>query len=138
MVKWKDGTPETGSHWEWDVEWGKPIICVDFHHTITTRCGACDGGDIKDFITGVPQEGVTEALKELSKTFRILIFTGSGSFWKGKKLQMIVDWLDKHKIPYDDIRFDKPPAAFIIDDRSVHHRSWSETLKEINKRINMR
>ena len=32
---------KTGSHWDW-MEKGKPILGVDFHHTISTKCG-CQG-----------------------------------------------------------------------------------------------
>lgn len=132
----RDGTPQTGSHWDWDIEgYGKPIITVDFHHTITKRCSACPGEDLGDTkANGEPQEGVVEALTELSKTFKIIIFTGSGNFWDKNQCQTIIDYLKKYGIPFDEIRFDKPPASYMIDDRALHHTSWENTLAEIKRR----
>jgi len=137
--KWyksRDGTPQTRSHWDWDIEnFGKPIIQVDFHHTITERCSACPGETLGDTeANGPPQEGCIEALTELRKTFKIVIVTGSGAFWDESQCQTIIDYLDEHCIPFDEIRFDKIPYAYVIDDRGVHHRSWSETLAEVRNR----
>jgi len=128
-----DGTHETGSHWHWDTKkFGKPILFVDFHHTITKRCSACVGEELNDTnANGVPQDGVQDALTQLRKTFKIEIVTGSGNFWNEAQCQTIVDYLKRYEIPFDEIRFDKPPAAYLIDDRGIHHRSWQQTLKEI-------
>jgi hypothetical protein len=139
MIHCRDGTPETSSHWNWDEEkMGKPILTVDFHHTITDYCPACDS----DFdprqqkvVNGNPQEGVKEALDILKEKFKIVIYTGSGSFWDKNKLQSITQFLDKHEIPYDEINTSKPPAMFIIDDRAIHHTSWSDSIIEIERRL---
>lgn len=133
-----DGTPKTGSHWRHVGVRGKPILAVDFHHVVTTRCSACPGNDLGDVHTnGPPQDGVREALLELCKDFFILIYTGSGNFWSPEKCKSIIDYLEDHKIPYDDVRFDKPPAIFIVDDRAIHHIGWTETLEEIKRRLSM-
>ena len=139
MDKWyrvHDGTLETGSHWDWDIEhFGKPIITVDFHHTITKRCSACEGENLGDTsANGDIQEGVVEALTDLRKTFKIVILTGSGNFWDVEQCKTIINYLEKHGIPYDEILFNKPPAAYMIDDRALHHKSWSQTLEEIRLR----
>ena len=131
-----DGTPQTGGHWDWDTEgFGKPILQVDFHHTITKRCSACPGEDLGDTkANGEPQEGCAEALEELRKTFKIVIVTGSGNFWDASQCQTIIDYLEQYEIPYDEIRFDKVAYAFVVDDRGLHHRSWRQTLDEIRDR----
>lgn len=131
--KSRDGTSETNSHW--DQVKGKPTIAIDLHHTITTRCAACEGEKIWDFVMGEPQKGVNKALNKLrSRGFRILIFTGSGEFWDAQNCSRIIEWLDYNYIPYDEIRFNKPAVAFIVDDRAIHHKSWEKTLKEIEER----
>ena len=61
-----DGTKETGSHWT-IISDEKQIICIDFDHTISTKCMACDDKLDGDGI----QEGANEAIQTLSKTFRI-------------------------------------------------------------------
>lgn len=129
----KDGSSDTMSHWSWKS--GKPIISVDFHHTITTTCEACEHFDGKYHL----QKGVKEALAELSKHFRIIIFTGNpdGNEWiknvdaYKKKMR---NFLDSNGMLYP-IHFVKVPSIFIIDDRAIHHRSWLETLEEIHRRV---
>lgn len=139
MISIKDGTANTHSHWDWDINLrGKPVITVDFHHTITTECPNCYGTDdktINRIENGVPQKGVKEALTELSKTFEIWVFTGSGNFWGPEQLNSIQEFLYKYEIPYDKILFNKPPAYFMIDDRAVYHKSWTSTLREIKSRL---
>jgi len=132
MKEIKDGTPETRSHWKQFGD-GKPILCVDFHHVITTTCEAC-----KDGQEYTPQKGAKEALILLSKIFRIVIFTGnpSGISWLRPDYKPhIVEWLKAHGIPFSEILFTKPPACFIIDDRAIHHLSWARTIQTIHERM---
>lgn len=132
----EDGTPETGGHWHWNMDThGKPRLQVDFHHTITKRCSACPGEDPGDTeANGEVQDGAVEWLTHLRETFWIVIVTGSGSFWDAEQCQTIVDYLDRNGVPYDEIRFDKEPAMYIIDDRSLFHTSWANTGAEILRR----
>ena len=59
----------TGSHWTWNTkERGKPIIAVDFDHTITDGCTICSGNVVDT------QHGVVEAMKKLHETFKIVIY----------------------------------------------------------------
>ena len=136
-MKFEDGTKYTRSHWtQEDNE--KPIICVDFDHTITTKCLACDDGLKGNTV----QFGAIDSLKALSKYFRIWIYSGDSKYisnksWKSNS-ERIKKFLDKHGIPYDKILCTKPPAMFIIDDRAIWHRSWLETMKTIKKRLEMK
>ena len=132
----KDGTRETRSHWDW-MEEGKPILGVDFHHTISTKCGACPDEEYGGLSAGLPQEGVKEALAELHQTFRIIIYTGYGlvsAEKNGDPNQEIKDYLTKHHIPFDDVACKPYPFAFMVDDRAVHHTSWERTLSQIRLR----
>lgn len=137
----RDGTKHTNSHWTFN---GKPVITVDFDHTITRKCLACDDKLDNDGV----QEGAVKALRFLHKHFRIWIFTGDPKMItsdsdhdEGEKIGRSIDeiklFLDKHKIPYDRILQTKPPAIFLIDDRAITHRSWEETLYEIEERMRM-
>jgi hypothetical protein len=129
---------KTNSHWTWGYWKGqtdKPIITVDFDHTITSKCLACSDGLDGDGI----QEGCREALIELSKKYRIWILTGSYDFFnqatpKARTVKAIKRILDDNKIPYERILQIKPPAIFMIDDRAVHHKGWAETMNEIRLR----
>lgn len=125
-----EGLP-TGSHWtitsDIVAEWpeallnGKPVIGVDFDHTITKNCEACSSGE------PVVQPGAVEVLKELHKKFAIVIWTGRGD------VETVLEILTKYDIPFDDIQ-KKLNACFIIDDRAIWHRSWEETLRQVKER----
>lgn len=129
-----DGSPFTNSHWI-NLNGGKQIILVDFDHVITTKCLACKDG-LKD--DGL-QDGVREALIELSKHFQIWIFTGNYDYLDAnipvkRTVKAIREFLTSHGIPFDNVLQTKPPACFIIDDRAIHHKSWKDTLAEIKRR----
>lgn len=135
----RDGTKETNSHWTWNKDtFGKqkPIILVDYNHTITKKCLGCEDGLAGDGI----QEGAVDALRLLSNTFRIIIFTGNLEYVENapkfqRSVRDIKNNLTKHGIPFDDVLQIKPPACFIIDDRAIHHKSWRETGEEITRRM---
>lgn len=126
----RDGTEKTGSHWHTSYHSHRPLITVDFDHTITKTCPACPGWKG----VYVLQEGVREALTELHKTFDIVILSGGGNYIPNYKT-VIKNFLDSHKIPYNGIEDQKPPACFMIDDRAIHHKGWGETLSEIQRRL---
>lgn len=132
----RDGTKFTNSHWK-ALGKDKPIILVDFDHTITTKCLACNDG----YSDNKVQRGAKEVLKKLHKDFRIWIFTGNYKYIDKKAELMkrkedIRRFLIENDIPFDKILQIKPPACFIIDDRAVHHTSWYSTDKEIELRRN--
>ena len=140
MQKILDGTKETNSHFTQFV--GKPVLAVDFDHTITTKCMACDDGLENDGI----QKGAKEALDELSKDFRIWIYTGDPTLVTesagipngekfGRTIADIKNFLEEHDIPYNRILQTKPPACFLVDDRAITHKSWAKTIMEIKNRI---
>jgi hypothetical protein len=133
----KDGTKWTNSHWkEFPTPGGdnRPILLVDFDHTITTKCLAC-----LDYDKNEVQDGARDALKLLSRWYRIIVFTGNYNYIDPKAKLMktaeqIEQWLRVHDIPFEQVLQIKPPACFIIDDRAIHHTSWSDTLGEIKRR----
>lgn len=133
----RDGTELTNSHWT--QKEGKPIILIDFDHTITKKCLACSDGLKGDGL----QENAKEAIQELAKEFRIWIFTGSGihldyAIPLQRTKASIEEFLRKHDIPFEKVLQTKPPACFIIDDRAIHHEGWEETIREIKHRRNLK
>lgn len=119
---------KTGSHWTWDTNTnGKPIITVDFDHTLTTLCGVCANNDD----CGEVQPLAKEVLTELSKDYQIWVFSGRT---QQEDRKIIKDFMEKHGLPYDEIILGKPYACFMIDDRAIHHVGWKETMAEIKER----
>jgi uncharacterized HAD superfamily protein len=46
-------------------------------------------------------------------------------------LRTTVEWLRKHRVPYDHIVFGKPPARYYIDDRAVRFTGWNNVLRQL-------
>lgn len=124
-----DGTIHTGSHWS-VLSDDKQIVCIDFDHTISKKCLACDDSLKGDGI----QDGAIEAVILLSKKFRIWIYTGSHPDYEERDIDKFLRF---HGIRgyVERIVRTKPPAIFIVDDRAVHHTSWKSTLNEIDRRL---
>ena len=86
----------------------KPLICVDFDATIF------DGYDV------LP--GCVEALTELRKSYRVMIFSARPTDGEREHMRRM---LDKFNVPYDIIGPVKPNAVAFIDDKGVHFETWS-------------
>ena len=37
---------------------------------------------------------------------------------------IVIEWLNKHKIPYDELHFGKPVADYYVDDKAVRMTGW--------------
>lgn len=127
-----DGTKHTRSHWHTFFlgKEHKPLITVDFDHTITMNCPACPSWNGEYII----QVGVREALENLHETFEIVILSGGGNFVENYG-EIIRSTLMKNHIPFDRIEDRKPPACFMVDDRAIHHKGWVSTVHEIAERM---
>lgn len=113
-----------------------PEIWIDFHHTISSKCGACPGGDPGEICAGEPQEGVREAFELLSKLgAKIVIYTGYGTFIEDnpRAKEEIQSWLIEHDLDkfVSHIRVDKPTWFLFIGDRGIGHINWKMTLEEV-------
>jgi hypothetical protein len=91
---------------------------------------------------GKPIEGSIEAIKKLSKKFRVIIFTAKCKpdrpFVNGKSgYQLVLDWLIKYDLDkyVDEITCEKPRAQLYIDDKGYYFESWEKTLKDIDERL---
>lgn len=118
----------------------KKTICVDFDGTIFTEVGKYP--DI-----GVPYEGVAEALRELSKDYKIRIYTCrmagyNANEWHNTKT-LLEGKLREYDIPFDDIVLwneGKPYAEYYIDNRAIEFKGdWKDVLNKLkcNKEDNM-
>lgn len=47
----------------------------------------------------------------------------------------LLDWLEKHEVPYDELHFGKPHYDLVIDDAAHHHTGWITTMDAISERI---
>ena len=84
---------------------------------------------------GNPIEGSVEAIKELSKKFRIIVFTAKAKpdrpLVDGKNgIDHVKEWLTKYGlIDYiTEITAEKPRAFLYIDDNGLRFEDWNTTL----------
>lgn len=110
-------------------------ISVDFDGVIHDHKGVGDGT-----ITGDILEGAKEALEQLSKKYRIIIFTAKAKpdrpLVNGKTgTELVWEWLEKHDVAkyIDSITSEKPRAVCYIDDKAIRFENWSQTLDCIGK-----
>jgi len=92
---------------------------------------------------GDPLPHSIEAIKELSKTYKIIIFTAkakpSRPLVNGKTgTELVQAWLDKHNILecISEITAEKPRAILYIDDNGYRHTDWIDTLNWVKNEIN--
>jgi len=88
---------------------------------------------------GDPIPGSLEAVRELSKKYKIIIFTAKAKLNRplvnGKTgTQLVEEWLDKHGILdcVVEITSEKPRAFLYIDDNGYRFENWKDTLKFVN------
>ncbi|WP_425669171.1 capsular biosynthesis protein [Vibrio owensii] len=116
-------------------------LIVDLDGTLTQA-------NTSDYKNVLPREDVIKQLVEYKKIgFNITISTArnmrtyEGNVGKINvhTLPIIVDWLEKHNVPYDEILVGKPwcgHEGFYIDDRAIRPSEFSTmTLDEINRML---
>jgi len=133
----RDGTPETNSHWT-QLDGSPMEVYIDFHHTISTKCGACEGEDINALSAGVPQKGAYELLQGLKRMgFKVTIFTGYRRVSEASARIELCEWLASHDLLQfiDEVDVTKPKWAFFIGDRGVYHTSCFNSLAEVKRRF---
>ncbi len=76
-----------------------------------------------------PIEGAVESLKKLkSSGYHVIIYTARS--WA--EYEMTKDWLDKYKVPYDQLILGKPQGDFWVDDRAISFKDWDDVLRKID------
>jgi len=117
------------------LECDQDNIAVDFDGVVHTF----DKGYHDGTCYGSPIEGVKEALRELSRKYRVVIFSAKVKpdrpLVQGKTgMELVEDWLKDHGL-YDyvsEITCEKPRAKFYIDDKAIRFTNWTDCLKEVS------
>lgn len=87
-----------------------------------------------------PLPGAVETLQRLkSEGHYIIIMTARNMLTYGNNVGkiianqslIVIEWLNKHCIPYDELHFGKPLADFYIDDKAVRLTNWEELNKQL-------
>ena len=120
----------------------KNKIIIDLDDTI---CSTKNG----DYENSIPKEKVIKKIKEYKKLgFEIIIYTsrnmrtykGNVELIKANTLPIIIRWLEKFDIPYDQIMVGKPwPSfgGFYVDDKAIRPDEFVNlTYSEIQKITN--
>jgi 5'(3')-deoxyribonucleotidase len=110
------------------------IIAIDFDGVLHNA----DKGWGDGTCYGDPLPGSIDAIKELSKKYKIIIFTAKAKpdrpLVNGKTgTELVQEWFKKNNILeyIDSITSEKPRAELYIDDNGYRFENWNDTLKFI-------
>jgi ribonucleotide monophosphatase NagD (HAD superfamily) len=113
----------------------KNNIAIDFDGVIHNF----DKGYHDGTCYGDPIEGSLDSLKELSKTYNIIIFTAKAKpnrpLVNGKTgTELVSEWLEKYGVLdcVNEITSEKPRAMLYIDDNAYRFENWVDTIKFVN------
>lgn len=114
----------------------KTNIGIDFDGVIHKNSKGYYDGTIYD----KPIPGSKNALKKISKIYRIIIHTAKAKpdrpIINGKTgTQLVWEWLKLNGIAeyISDVTAEKPRAVAYIDDKAIKFVDWETTLDEINE-----
>ena len=123
------------NHFPPGFESEKNNIAIDFDGVIHNF----DKGYHDGTCYGDPIEGSLDALKKLSKTYNIIIFTAKAKpnrpLVNGKTgTELVSEWLEKHGVLdcVNEITSEKPRAILYIDDNAYRFENWIDTIKFVN------
>ena len=112
-------------------------IAIDFDGVIHKSSKSFYDGTIYD----EPVEGVKEALKRLSNSYILIVYTCKANpnrpLVNGKTgIELIWEWLEKYNLDsyIEDIVYGKPNAKYYIDDKAITFTSWSEVIEVVYAR----
>jgi hypothetical protein len=110
------------------------VIAIDFDGVIHSfELGFHDGT-----IYGTPIPGSIEAIKKISKKYKIVIYTAKAKkdrpLINGKTgIELVWEWLKKYNIDQyiQEITAEKPRAICYIDDKAIRFINWNQTLNDL-------
>jgi hypothetical protein len=110
-------------------------LAIDFDGVIHKNSKGFYDGTIYDD----PIEGSYEALKTLSKTYNLIIFSAKARndrplINSKTGVELIWEWLEKHNMKQfiSDVVSEKPRALYYIDDKAIHFTNWNNILNKLN------
>ena len=100
-------------------------IVLDFDDTLAFHQN-------RDWENAIPNSKLIEKTNKLfDEGWQIDIFTARGSIScetreeaREKYLPGMIDWLDRNNVKYNSISFDKPLAAYYVDDKGIDPESF--------------
>ena len=114
------------------------VIAIDFDGVLHNAYQGWGDGTCY----GDPMPGAIDAIKELSKKYKIVIFTAKAKpdrpLINGKTgVELVKEWFENHNILnyIYEITSEKPRAELYIDDNGYRFENWSNTLKFIEKTL---
>ena len=118
------------------VNASEKTIALDFDGVIHNDTkGFYDGT-----IYGNPIEGTKDALVELAKSFKLVIYSCKSNpdrpLINGKTgTELIWEWLEQWNMKQyiSDVVVNKPNALIYIDDKGLKFESWRQTMRQINE-----
>tara|TARA_B100001029_G_scaffold179889_1_gene192190 strand:+ start:12716 stop:13069 length:354 start_codon:yes stop_codon:yes gene_type:complete len=111
-------------------------ICIDLDGTICeNKSESIDYRDVKPI-----KDAVKSIQKLKSEGHYIIIFTARNMATYNNNIgkvianqsKIVIDWLDEHNVPYDELHFGKPVADFYIDDKAYKFENWNQVIDDIN------
>lgn len=110
-------------------------VGVDFDGVIHKNSKGFHDGTVYDN----PVPGTKEALEQLSKKYRLIIYTCKADYNRPlvngmSGIMLIWEWLEKHDLDQyiNDVTNKKPRALFYIDDKAIRFDTWEQTIDDIN------
>jgi hypothetical protein len=107
-------------------------LAIDFDGVIHK----CSKGFYDGTIYDDPVEGSLESLEQLSRQYRLVVFTAKARKDRpelnGKSgTELVWEWLRKHKMDtfIAEVTAEKPRAVAYIDDKAIKFESWNKTVE---------
>ena len=112
----------------------KNTIAIDFDGVIHKNSKGFHDGTIYDDVI----EGSYESLEEISKKYKIVLFTCKANPNRPKVnektgIELVEEWLREHDMYkfVDRVVWGKPNAKFYIDDKGIRFTNWKQTLEDM-------
>lgn len=113
-------------------------ICIDIDGTICKN-----KKDDQSYIDVDPIENAVKSIQNYKENGHyIILYTSRGMKTYNNSIgritaingPILIEWLKKHNIPYDEIIFGKPLADIYIDDKAITFENW-EKINNVIKSI---
>jgi FMN phosphatase YigB (HAD superfamily) len=100
---------------------GRQTLAVDFDGVVHAYTKGWMGGEPYD----VPVPGTEDALRQLDKKYKMVIFTARHD------LNAVREWLRRYRLSqyFSEVTNRKPQAVAYLDDRAIHFTDWPSALE---------